>query len=87
VDARFIHPSTFALPRISMGVVMGEQSTFDFLHAETGMTRFPPNVEQITVERESTRAWLVAWRNDVTLRFHLTEADCQYLAKLLTPRM
>lgn len=48
------------------------------------MTRFPPNVEQITVERESGVAWLVTRRNDVELRFPLDDADCAHLATLLT---
>jgi len=63
---------------------MADQSSFEFSHAEFGLTRFPPDVEQITVERESIWTWLVARRNDVTLRFPLTDADCNYLAKLLT---
>lgn len=47
------------------------------------MTRFPPNIEQITVERDETRVWLIARRNDQTLRFPLTKADCEHLAALL----
>ena len=58
---------------------------WEFSHAESGMTRFPPNVEQISVEREATRTWLVARRNDVVLRFPLTEEDCRHLARLLFP--
>jgi hypothetical protein len=54
-----------------------------FKHAETGMTRFPPNVEQIRVERESLRTWLIVRRNDTTLKFPLTEDDCEHLAALL----
>ena len=50
------------------------------------MTRFPPNVEQITIEHESVVTWLVTRRNDVTLRFPLTNDDCSYLAALLTGR-
>jgi hypothetical protein len=57
-----------------------------FSHAEKGMTRFPPNVEQITIERESVVTWLLARRNDVTLRFPLTSDDCSHLAALLTGR-
>jgi hypothetical protein len=59
--------------------------TTEFTHAERGMTRFPPNVEQITVEHESTRTWLVTRRNDVELRFPLNDADCRHLASLLMP--
>jgi hypothetical protein len=57
-----------------------------FEHAESGMTRFPPNVEQIRIERESICTWLVVRRNDTTLKFPLTEDDCEYLATLLTGR-
>jgi hypothetical protein len=61
-----------------------DPNAFEFCHAEQGMTRFPPNVEQITVKHESFRTWLIARRNDVTLRFPLTESDCEHLIKLLT---
>ena len=56
----------------------------DFSHAETGLTRFPPNVEQITVERDRFCTWLVVRRNDTTLRLPLNEADCHHLALLLS---
>lgn len=49
------------------------------------MTRFPPNVEQITVERDPSVTWLVTRRNDVVLRFPLTDEDCCHLAALLRP--
>ena len=39
-----------------------------FSHAENGMTRFPPNIEQLSVQRDSTITWLVARRNDLELR-------------------
>lgn len=55
-----------------------------FHHAATGMTRFPPNVEQITVVRESGVTWLIARRNDVALRFPLDAADRAHLVGLLT---
>jgi hypothetical protein len=55
----------------------------EFSHAEKGMTRFPPNIEQIGVEHESTRTWLICRRNDTVLRFPLNEADCRHLAALL----
>jgi len=54
-----------------------------FSHAKTGLNRFPPNIEQISVSREGPRTWLEVRRNEVRLRFPLTEADCQYLADLL----
>jgi hypothetical protein len=57
--------------------------TTDFSHAETGMTRFPPNIEQLSVKRESTVMWLVARRNDIELRFPLKENDRRHLAQLL----
>jgi hypothetical protein len=54
-----------------------------FTHSEGGMTRFPPNVEQITVRRESAVTWLVVRRNDVRLEFPLSREDCEHLARLL----
>jgi hypothetical protein len=48
------------------------------------MTRFPPNVEQITVERAPGLTWLKTRRNDVELRFPLTDADRDHLVQLLT---
>ena len=47
------------------------------------MTRFPPNIEQLSVKRESTVVWLIARRNDIELRFPLKEEDCAHLAALL----
>jgi hypothetical protein len=63
---------------------MSELATFS--HAKKGMTRFPPNVEQISVEHESVSTWLVVRRNDVSLRFPLSESDCRHLAALLMNR-
>ena len=62
---------------------MLDQDAFAFYHADKGMTRFPPNVEQISVEHEHLRTWLIVRRNDVKLRFPLCEADCRHLATLL----
>jgi hypothetical protein len=59
--------------------------SYEFRHADAGLTRFPPNVEQISVEREATRTWLVTRRNDMVLKFPLTDADCRHLAALLVP--
>jgi hypothetical protein len=81
--ARFAPATNFAHKVIAAGVNMADPS-FDFSHAEKGLTRFPPNVEQISVEHESMRTWLVMRRNDVMLRFPLTEEDCRHLAVLLT---
>ena len=47
------------------------------------MTRFPPNVEQVLIDRNSIGATLTARRNDVVLTFPLSGADCRYLAALL----
>jgi hypothetical protein len=55
----------------------------DFSHASSGMTRFPPNVEQLTVKRDSAVTWLIARRNDTELRFPLNEDDRRHLARLL----
>ncbi len=55
----------------------------EFSHAENGMTRFPPNVEQISVRRETTVTWLVVRRNDTELRFPLNESDRRHLAALI----
>jgi hypothetical protein len=75
----------FTNPKLIWGVVMGSNAIegFAFALAEQGLTRFPPNVEQISVEHQELRTWLVTRRNDVTLRFPLTEKDCRHLAALL----
>ena len=57
---------------------------FPFKHAEKGMTRFPPNIEQIRVDRDVARVWLIVRRNDTELKFPLDEADVQHLVALLT---
>ena len=54
-----------------------------FHHAEVGMTRFPPNVEQINVRQEGGMIWLTARRNDTELRFPLSRDDALHLAGLL----
>jgi len=54
-----------------------------FSHGETGMTRFPPNVESISVRVESSRAWLIVSRNDTSLTFAMGAADALELAKRL----
>lgn len=55
-----------------------------FHHAELGMTRFPPNVEQIAVHHEGGWIWLTARRNDTELKFPLSPEDARHLARLLT---
>lgn len=55
-----------------------------FTHSELGLARFPPNVEQITVERENLRTWLIVRRNETILRFPLREEDRRHLVKLLS---
>ncbi len=54
-----------------------------FSHGSNGLTRFPPNVEQITVRRDSTVFWLTLRRNDTELSFPLRENDRRHLAGLL----
>lgn len=58
---------------------------FPFQHAESGMTRFPPNVEKITVERDSLRVWLTVTRNETVIRLPLEAADVTHLLRLLSP--
>jgi hypothetical protein len=66
-----------------MSVISLRTAMSDFSHAEGGMTRFPPNVEQLSVRRDSTVTWLIARRNDVELRFPLNEDDRRHLARLV----
>ena len=54
-----------------------------FSHAENALTRFPPNVEQIRVQHDSTVTWLIVRRNEVELRFPLRREDSKHLAELL----
>jgi hypothetical protein len=63
---------------------MSDSDGIAFLHGDIGLTRFPPNVEQLRVERASGRTWLIVRRNDLELRFPLSPADCRHLARLLT---
>jgi hypothetical protein len=56
---------------------------FAFAHATRGLSRFPPNVELISVERETLVTWLVVRRNDVVPRFPLRDEDCRHLAGCL----
>jgi hypothetical protein len=55
----------------------------DFSYGEIGMTRFPPNVEQLEVRRESAVTWLIVRRNDLELKFPMNDDDCRHLAGLL----
>ena len=52
-------------------------------HGETGLTRFSPNVEQITIKHETTCSWLIVRRNDQEWRFPLCSDDRDHLAALL----
>jgi hypothetical protein len=52
---------------------MSEPFIAKFSHAEDGMTRFPPHVEQLMGAHESMCIQLVARWTDVELRFPL---DC-----------
>ena len=60
--------------------------SWEFSRSKSGITRFPPNVEQILVEHGGPRSWLIARRNDVELRFPLSHEDCEHLARLLRER-
>lgn len=54
-----------------------------FQHGTTGMTRFPPNIEQLTVGGSGKWIWLTARRNETELRFLLTPDDVRHLCDLL----
>lgn len=55
-----------------------------FQLAEKGMTRFPPNIEQISVRVDGYGGKrLIARRNDVELSFNLEPSDVEHLIKLL----
>lgn len=82
---RFTHLKILRPNHASSPVIGMSENSPKFSHAEIGLTRFPPNVEQIRVERDSLRVWLIARRNDVELRFPLNESDCRHLAVLLLP--
>ena len=56
----------------------------DFALADNGLTRFPPNVEQISVEHEEFCSWVIARRNGTVLKFPLSRTACSHLAQLLT---
>lgn len=56
---------------------------FPFTHARLGLTRFPPNVEQISVHDDGFVLWLTVRRNDVILKFPMHPADRRHLAALL----
>jgi len=56
---------------------------FEFNHGKASMTRFPPNVERIAVERGASGVTLVTSRNDTELRFPLSRSDAAHLATLL----
>jgi len=61
-------------------------SHVQFVHAASGITRFPPNVEQIGVRLpipDGDLMWLTVRRNDVVLEFPLTKVDREHLARLL----
>lgn len=72
-------------PAVDVGSIgaMMDHDQIEFELAEKGMTRFPPNIEQISVECRPICRWLIVRRNDVTLRFPLTDAACRHLAELL----
>lgn len=47
------------------------------------MTRFPPNVEQISVEPAAFGAWLRVRQNGTRMEFPLEPADIEHLIALL----
>lgn len=57
-----------------------------FIQGEHGLTRFPPNIEQILVEHQPLFTLISMRRNDVTLKFALRNADREHLAALLLAR-
>jgi hypothetical protein len=69
--------------RRNSSVISDKTVMSDFSHAENGMTRFPPNIEQLSVQRDSTVTWLIARRNEIELRFPLKEEDRRHLARLI----
>ena len=83
--ARLIHAQArVAIPSPTEGVMGSiDHDAVEFSLAENGLTRFPPNVEQISVEHESICSWLVTRRNDVVLRFPLSDVARRHLADLL----
>ena len=52
--------------------------------ADRGMTRFPPNVESLSVEWSGDTAILAARRNDTVLRFPLDVETRLHLVRLLS---
>lgn len=54
-----------------------------FSHGESGMTRFPPNVESVLVQHDTTVSWLIVRRNDTELRLPLYDEDRLFLARRL----
>jgi hypothetical protein len=63
---------------------IGNKDSLEFSLSESGLTRFPPNVEQISVEHEDYYSWLVVRRNETVLRFPLDISARRHLARLLT---
>jgi hypothetical protein len=77
VTACLMEGHAFQRPLASIGVVMAEQDAFVLSYAGKGMTGFPSNVEQITVEHASLCRWPVVRRNDTTLKFPINEGVAQ----------
>jgi hypothetical protein len=67
--------------------VAEEDHSVLFKRTERGLIRFPSNIEQLSVEYETTANWLVVRRNDTVFRFPLSEEDCVHIAKLLTSKL
>ena len=50
---------------------------------DTGLVRYPANIEGIWFKAGYPYSWLTVGRNDRRLSVPLTGGDCRYLAKLL----
>jgi len=63
---------------------MSDKTDIAFSPSESGLVRFPPNVESISVEATGgAYTWLVVRRNETELRFPLARENCEHLAVLL----
>ncbi len=57
----------------------------NFTHAELAITRFPPNIEQVSVKHcEDGIAYLTARQNNIKLEFRLNREDRKHLMHLLS---
>ncbi len=68
--------------RSSLMSLITEEAPFS--HTPCDMTRFPPNVEQITVKVESACVWPRVRRNDISMEFPLGFDGAEHLIRLLS---